>query len=213
MSLRSACTRLAIVTAAGALAATATITPALAGGGDDDWGDNSSSTSGKDFNGSGDDPQDWQNQGGGGGQDDGDGDSHQGGGHQNGGDEDNNEGGGHQDGGQNNNQNNGGNGHWQSGGGGDGGDWQSGNHDNDNDNDFRRFRGRVTADELLLRSKPTRASEVIRVAHRGEIVSIFCKTSGQEVQGDRLWYLLTDGTWAWGAARHIKTIGTPPRWC
>ncbi|MFY7628810.1 SH3 domain-containing protein [Streptomyces sp. NY05-11A] len=66
---------------------------------------------------------------------------------------------------------------------------------------------------MLLRSKPTRAGEVIRVAHRGETVSIFCKTSGQEVQGDRLWYLLTDGTWAWGAARFIDTIGTKPRWC
>jgi hypothetical protein len=51
------------------------------------------------------------------------------------------------------------------------------------------------------------------VAHRGERVSIFCKTTGQNVQGNNLWYLLTDGTWAWGAARYIDTIGPTPRWC
>lgn len=54
---------------------------------------------------------------------------------------------------------------------------------------------------------------MIRVAHRGEIVSIFCKTAGQNVQGNPLWYLLTDGTWAWGAARYIDNIGAAPRWC
>jgi uncharacterized protein YgiM (DUF1202 family) len=89
------------------------------------------------------------------------------------------------------------------------GDWNQGDgHDNQ-----RLYRGVVTAGELLLRSAPTRGSQVIRVAHRGERVSIFCKTSGQSVQGNRTWYLLTDGTWAWGSARYIDTVGTPPRWC
>ncbi|NUS08842.1 MAG: SH3 domain-containing protein [Nonomuraea sp.] len=73
--------------------------------------------------------------------------------------------------------------------------------------------GVVTAGELLLRSAPNRGSQVIRVVHRGERVSIFCQTPGQSVQGNHLWYLLTDGTWAWGSARYIKTTGTPPRWC
>jgi uncharacterized protein YgiM (DUF1202 family) len=77
----------------------------------------------------------------------------------------------------------------------------------------RLARGVVTASELNLRSAPNRGSQVIRVAHRGERVSIFCKTPGQPVQGNHLWYLLTDGTWAWGSARYIETIGTPPRWC
>ncbi|MFG2788459.1 SH3 domain-containing protein [Streptomyces sp. NPDC048419] len=77
----------------------------------------------------------------------------------------------------------------------------------------RHYQGVVTAGELLLRSAPNRGSQVIRVVHRGQRVSIFCKTSGQSVQGNHLWYLLTDGTWAWGSARYIDTIGTPPRWC
>ena len=91
------------------------------------------------------------------------------------------------------------------------GDWNQGG-DNDSNNQ-RRYRGVVTARELLLRSAPNRGSQVIRVAHRGERVSIFCRTSGQSVQGNRTWYLLTDGTWAWGSARYIDTIGTTPRRC
>ncbi|WP_458245661.1 SH3 domain-containing protein [Streptomyces sp. MAI_2237] len=120
---------------------------------------------------------------------------------------------------------------WSGGGGGDqtssgtqswngGGDQTSGGTeswngggDQDGRHDERLYRGVVTASELLLRSAPNRGSQVIRVAHRGEHVSIFCKTNGQSVQGNHLWYLLTDGTWAWGSARYIATIGATPRWC
>ncbi|MFI6561843.1 SH3 domain-containing protein [Streptomyces sp. NPDC050534] len=83
----------------------------------------------------------------------------------------------------------------------------------DQGGDQHHSQGVVTAGELLLRSAPNRGSQVIRVVHRGQRVSIFCKTPGQSVQGNNLWYLLTDGTWAWGSARYIETIGTPPRWC
>ncbi|MGQ4330243.1 SH3 domain-containing protein [Streptomyces hayashii] len=205
MFLRSALTRLAIVTAAGALAATAAVTPALADDRDGDGGNDSGSNSAQ-----GDDPHDWLGQGGGDG-----GGGGGGGGGQN-----------EQNGTQNSqNSQNGQDGNWQSGGGGgggDGGNWQSGGGgdggggegwQSGNQNDSRRYRGRVTASELLLRSAPTRASQVIRVARRGEIVSIFCRTPGQNVQGNSVWYLLTDGTWAWGAARYIDVIGTTPRWC
>ncbi|RRR68393.1 SH3 domain-containing protein, partial [Streptomyces sp. RP5T] len=74
-------------------------------------------------------------------------------------------------------------------------------------------RGVVTASSLALRSAPNRGGQIIRWADRGEVVSIFCRTNGQSVQGNRQWYLLTDGTWAWGSARYIRTIGTAPRWC
>ncbi|MDH6219923.1 SH3 domain-containing protein [Streptomyces pseudovenezuelae] len=87
------------------------------------------------------------------------------------------------------------------------GDW------NDHQNNPRLYRGVVTASELLLRSAPNRGGQVIRVAYRGQHVSIFCKTQGQNIQGNRNWYLLTDGTWAWGSARYIKTLGPSPRWC
>ncbi|MCX4813827.1 SH3 domain-containing protein [Streptomyces sp. NBC_01239] len=89
-----------------------------------------------------------------------------------------------------------------------------GDHDHQGDHDNPRlYRGVVTADQLALRSRPDRGSRVIRYAYRGEHVSIFCKTGGSNVQGNPLWYLLTDGTWAWGSARYIDNIGPAPRWC
>ena len=75
------------------------------------------------------------------------------------------------------------------------------------------YRGVVTADRLALHTSPTRGGEVIRYARRGETVHIYCKTPGDKVKGNPLWYLLTDGTWAWGAARYIDNIGPAPRWC
>ncbi|QOV35595.1 SH3 domain-containing protein [Streptomyces ferrugineus] len=86
-----------------------------------------------------------------------------------------------------------------------GGDWGGGH-----DQEFTP--GRVTASTLLLRSAPNRGSQVIRTVHRGDRVRIFCKTKGQSVQGNRHWYLLADGTWAWGSARYIETRHSP-RWC
>ncbi|GAP51593.1 SH3 domain-containing protein [Streptomyces azureus] len=84
---------------------------------------------------------------------------------------------------------------------------------NGNDHDPRLYEGVVTANTLALRSAPNRGSQIIRHAHKGDIVSIYCKTGGETVDGNPLWYLLTDGTWAWGAARYIDNIGPAPRWC
>ncbi|MFJ2767947.1 SH3 domain-containing protein [Streptomyces sp. NPDC087300] len=76
------------------------------------------------------------------------------------------------------------------------------------------YKGRVTAKSgLLLRDAPTRGSRVIRSEPYGKVVTIFCKTTGDTVERNNLWYLLTDGTWAWGAAHYIANIGQVPRWC
>lgn len=76
------------------------------------------------------------------------------------------------------------------------------------------YKGRVTAKSgLLLRTAPTRGSHVIRSEPYGKVVSIYCKTTGDHVSGNNRWYLLTDGTWAWGAAHYIANIGPAPRWC
>ncbi|MFD6918658.1 SH3 domain-containing protein [Streptomyces sp. NPDC059944] len=103
---------------------------------------------------------------------------------------------------------------WNNGGGGDGRETgDNGRGDGRQDNQ-RRHKGRITArGGLALRSAPNRGSRLIRVARQGEIVSIYCKTPGQKVDGNPLWYLLTDGTWAWGPARYIDNIGPSPRWC
>ncbi|MFI2630415.1 SH3 domain-containing protein [Streptomyces collinus] len=108
----------------------------------------------------------------------------------------------------------GGNGDNGSGGNGNESGWNGDNGSGGNGNhDQRLYEGVVTADTLALRSAPNRGSQIIRFAHRGDVVSIFCKTGGETVQGNPLWYLLTDGTWAWGAARFIDNIGPAPRWC
>ncbi|MEU6285989.1 SH3 domain-containing protein [Streptomyces sp. NPDC046988] len=90
----------------------------------------------------------------------------------------------------------------------DGGDWGG-----DGRQEQGRYRGVVTTDRLPLLTSPSRGSEVIRYARRGETVRIHCKAPGNRVRGNPLWYLLTDGTWAWGAARYIDNIGPAPRWC
>ncbi|MET9553051.1 SH3 domain-containing protein [Streptomyces sp. NPDC006645] len=78
----------------------------------------------------------------------------------------------------------------------------------------REYKGRVIARSgLLLRDKPTRGSRVIGSAAYGQIVHIFCKTPGDNVNGNNRWYLFTDGTWAWGSAAYIENIGQAPRWC
>ncbi|MFK0114305.1 SH3 domain-containing protein [Streptomyces sp. NPDC090994] len=98
---------------------------------------------------------------------------------------------------------------------GDSGDpgYDEGRGGRDQGRDQGRYRGVVTADRLALRSAPNRGSEVIRYVHRGQKVSIYCKTGGESVQRNPIWYLLTDGTWAWGAARYIDNVGPAPRWC
>ncbi|MFF8874788.1 SH3 domain-containing protein [Streptomyces massasporeus] len=183
MSLR---TRLSMATVAGLIAAAATITPAAAAY--DDWDPSGGNgTSRQDPNGGN-------------------------GGNGNGG---NGNGGNGNGGNGNGNQDQNGWSGWNSGSGGNGGNqgtnsWNGGNNSHSNSG---LYRGVVTANTLALRSAPNRGSQIIRYAHRGDEVNIFCKTGGETVQGNPLWYLLTDGTWAWGAARYIDNIGPAPRWC
>jgi hypothetical protein len=83
-----------------------------------------------------------------------------------------------------------------------------------NDSKAPVYKGRVIAKSgLLLRNAPNRGSRVIRSVPYGKVVTIFCKTRGERVSNNNLWYLLTDGTWAWGSAHYIANIGKVPRWC
>ncbi|MFJ3495196.1 SH3 domain-containing protein [Streptomyces sp. NPDC086091] len=77
----------------------------------------------------------------------------------------------------------------------------------------RLYKGVVTANRLLLRSAPDRGGKVVRVALRNDIVTVYCRTTGQSVDGNNRWYLLTDGAWAYGSARYIRDLGPAPRWC
>ncbi|BBC33011.1 hypothetical protein SGFS_043050 [Streptomyces graminofaciens] len=78
------------------------------------------------------------------------------------------------------------------------------------DNHPRTTKGTVTARTgLLLRSAPNRGGAVLGFKPYGATVNIFCRAQGQTIDGNRFWYLLTDGTWAWGSARYIATARTP----
>ncbi|MFC9925411.1 SH3 domain-containing protein [Streptomyces sp. NPDC127190] len=80
--------------------------------------------------------------------------------------------------------------------------------------DPRFSQGVVTAEEgMWLRDRPDRGSRRVRFVDEGERVSVFCETRGRPVHGNPVWYLLTDGTWAWGTARYIDIIGPLPRRC
>lgn len=84
----------------------------------------------------------------------------------------------------------------------------------DDDDGTAHFRGVVTAEGgIWLRDRPDRGSRIIGFAAEGEVVSIYCKTYGEPALGNPVWYLLADGTWAWGPARFIDNIGESPRWC
>ncbi|MFE1959549.1 SH3 domain-containing protein [Streptomyces sp. NPDC059479] len=77
-----------------------------------------------------------------------------------------------------------------------------------------RYRGKVVARTgLLLRDKPTRSSRVVGELEYGDIVRIFCKVEGGSVDGNNRWYLLADGSWAWGSAKYIRSLGETPHWC
>ncbi|MDX3755495.1 SH3 domain-containing protein [Streptomyces sp. AK02-04a] len=80
--------------------------------------------------------------------------------------------------------------------------------------DHHRFEGRIISrDGLALHNRPDRRSRIIRIAPHDERVRIYCKTRGERVGGNPIWYLITDGTWSWGPAQHIANIGPSPRWC
>ena len=66
---------------------------------------------------------------------------------------------------------------------------------------------------LALYEWPTRGSRILRVARQGEVLWIYCWTWGENVRGNSVWYLTTDGRWAWGPARYIALIGPAPRSC
>ncbi|WSQ11812.1 SH3 domain-containing protein [Streptomyces sp. NBC_01231] len=228
MSLRSSLThRLAIATTVGTLAVATMAAPAIA---DDDWNGQGGQTSGNDGNwnqGGGNQAgsnQTGSNQAGSNQSGSNQAGSNQTGSNQSGGNQTgSNQSGGNQTGsnqaGSNWNQTGNDNGYDNGGNSGTGTGTgsntnENANNSNSNSNSTQSlYKGRVTASTLALRARPDRGGQIIRYAHKGEIVSIFCKTGGETVDGNPLWYLLTDGTWAWGAARYIDNVGSAPRWC
>lgn len=73
-------------------------------------------------------------------------------------------------------------------------------------------RGRVTASSLSVRRAPTLSDERLATLHRGDDVRIICKVSGgSKVDGNKLWYWMTDGFWV--SARYVANVGPAPITC
>jgi hypothetical protein len=75
------------------------------------------------------------------------------------------------------------------------------------------YLGKVISHALHVREAPTLNSRVIDTLPRGYVVKIACKTRADLVNGNREWYLLSDGRYAWASARYIRNIGPAPEWC
>ncbi|MFG3293642.1 SH3 domain-containing protein [Streptomyces sp. NPDC048179] len=85
---------------------------------------------------------------------------------------------------------------------------------NPSGNGSGRVVGVVTAQNgIWLLDRPDRNGGRVRFVRRGAEVFITCRTIGESVYGDRVWYRVGDGTWAWGPAHYIDTLGDTPRWC
>jgi uncharacterized protein YraI len=73
------------------------------------------------------------------------------------------------------------------------------------------YTGKVTASALNVRFAPTSASPKAGSLIRGTTVKIQCKVFGPRVDGNDLWYKLSNGRWV--TARYVSNVGAAPRFC
>ncbi|GAB3745414.1 SH3 domain-containing protein [Microlunatus parietis] len=75
------------------------------------------------------------------------------------------------------------------------------------------YKGKVTANGgLTIRSAPsTHTSNNGNVA-KGTTITIACKVPGTRVDGNGLWYKLSNGK-GWVTARYVTNIGSAPKYC
>jgi hypothetical protein len=59
---------------------------------------------------------------------------------------------------------------------------------------------------LSIRSEPTSKSTFLGGFAPGTVISLYCKTHGQNVDGNDLWYLLGGSKPGWVAARYVKNL-------
>ncbi|MFE6740591.1 hypothetical protein [Streptomyces tubercidicus] len=80
--------------------------------------------------------------------------------------------------------------------------------------DLAEYEGRVVAKEgLILRTGPNTAFRAIGLKEYGSVVAIACQLNGQRVEGNPVWYKLSDASYVWSSTRHIVNDGAEPRWC
>ncbi|MFI9259902.1 hypothetical protein ACIGT4_19710 [Streptomyces sioyaensis] len=84
----------------------------------------------------------------------------------------------------------------------------------DDEDDLAPYEGRVVAKRgVVLRTGPSYDYRAVGSKRYGTVVAIACRLNGQEVEGNPVWYRLSDASYAWSSARHIVHDGEDPRWC
>ena len=73
------------------------------------------------------------------------------------------------------------------------------------------FEGVVTTASLSVRMGPTNQDKKVGSVARHNDVSIGCKVSSQNVDGNTLWYEVGSGKWV--SARYVHNFGATPGWC
>ncbi|WP_107288228.1 hypothetical protein [Streptomyces sp. NBRC 110611] len=76
------------------------------------------------------------------------------------------------------------------------------------------YEGRVVARSgLVVRTGPSYQYRALGSKQYGTVVGIVCRVKGQRVEGNPVWYKLSDASYAWSSERHIVQDGKRPRWC
>jgi hypothetical protein len=65
---------------------------------------------------------------------------------------------------------------------------------------------------LSVRAEPTSKSTYLGGFAPGTVIPLYCKTHGQKVDGNDLWYLLGGSKPGWVAARYVKNL-SPVAYC
>ncbi|MFJ2651531.1 SH3 domain-containing protein [Streptomyces sp. NPDC087420] len=65
---------------------------------------------------------------------------------------------------------------------------------------------------LTIRERPTTNSRSLGSYQPGTIITLYCKTRGQNVDGNDLWYLLGGTKRGWVSARYVKNF-SPVAYC
>ncbi|MGW3010204.1 hypothetical protein ACWC9R_15410 [Streptomyces sp. NPDC001219] len=86
--------------------------------------------------------------------------------------------------------------------------------DDDERDGLAEYEGRVVAKEgLVLRTGPSTDFSAIGLKEYGDVVGITCRLKGQRVEGNPVWYKLSDASYVWSSKRDIVNDGDAPRWC
>ncbi|MFP1629851.1 S8 family serine peptidase [Streptomyces sp. 5K101] len=72
-------------------------------------------------------------------------------------------------------------------------------------------RGKVISKKPVnVRKQPTTRSAVVGTLRPGQTITIDCKSKGQSVKGNNIWYQLGQNLRGWAAARYVKNLDSIP---